>query len=415
MSDETLIKVEGASKKFCRSLKRSLWYGVKDVASELFDRRDHHHALRINEFWAVKDLSFELESGECLGLIGPNGAGKSTLLKMLNGLIKPDGGRIVMNGRVGALIELGAGFNPILTARENIYINASVLGLSKKEIDRKFDDIVDFAEVDEFIDSPVQNFSSGMKVRLGFAVAAQLEPDILIVDEVLAVGDASFRLKCMNRISEISRNSAVIIVSHSMPMISRMASRVLLMDKGCIEYSGKKVQKGIEKYLASTNLTALAEASDFFILTSLRISTPPEQKQDEPIEIQFADDVAIEMQFTSKKNSPEFLVNVSFIDMENKMVAQCFSHYSDFIVRQHHSSFTVSLDLLSFNLNPGRYSVQIDLVEALEGHRRGVILYKNPCAAQFSVVGNLTGWAPVQFLARWSLGSPDSQTEANWP
>ncbi len=199
MSDEVLVKVEGVSKKFCRSLKRSLWYGVQDVTSELIGRPGGHDELRKNEFWAVQDVSFELKRGECLGLIGPNGAGKSTLLKMLNGLVKPDRGRITMRGRIGALIELGAGFNPILTGRENIYVNGSVLGFTKKEIDRKFDAIADFAEIGEFIDTPVQNYSSGMRVRLGFAVAAQMEPDVFLIDEILAVGDVGFQNKVPKR------------------------------------------------------------------------------------------------------------------------------------------------------------------------------------------------------------------------
>ncbi|MGH6820931.1 MAG: ABC transporter ATP-binding protein, partial [Methylocella sp.] len=188
MTDEVLVKAEGVSKKFCCSLKRSLWYGVQDVATEVLGREGNHAELRKNEFWAVQDVSFELKRGECLGLIGPNGAGKSTLLRMLNGLIRPDKGRITMKGRIGALIDLGLGFNPILTGRENVYINGSLLGFSKKEIDHKFDAIVDFAEIGEFIHTPVQNYSSGMKLRLGFAVCAQMEPDVLIIDEVLAVG-----------------------------------------------------------------------------------------------------------------------------------------------------------------------------------------------------------------------------------
>jgi lipopolysaccharide transport system ATP-binding protein len=196
MKDEVLVKVEGVSKKFCRDLKRSLWYGVKDISSELFGAKKNGQ-LRPKEFWAVDDVSFELRRGECLGLIGHNGAGKSTLLKMLNGLIKPDKGTITMHGRIGALIELGSGFNPILTGRENIYNNGSVLGFSRKEIDAKFDSIVEFAELSEFIDTPVQNYSSGMKVRLGFAVAAQMEPDVLLIDEVLAVGDIGFSFKCL--------------------------------------------------------------------------------------------------------------------------------------------------------------------------------------------------------------------------
>jgi lipopolysaccharide transport system ATP-binding protein len=196
ISDEVLMSVQGVSKKFCRSLKRSLWYGMQDIVSELNPFESHtsevnverHSILRKDEFWAVNDVSFELRRGECLGLIGRNGAGKTTLLKMLNGLMKPDQGRIEIRGRVGALIALGAGFNPILTGRENIYVNGSVLGLTKREIDEKIEGIIDFADIREFIDSPVQSYSSGMQVRLGFAVATALEPDILLLDEVVIAG-----------------------------------------------------------------------------------------------------------------------------------------------------------------------------------------------------------------------------------
>ncbi|HIP72872.1 MAG TPA: ABC transporter ATP-binding protein, partial [Anaerolineae bacterium] len=192
---DILVNVENVSKKFCRNLKRSLWYGVKDVGAEMFGRGSERIELRSQEFWAVKDVSFQLKRGETLGLIGHNGAGKTTMLRMLNGLIKPDTGRITVRGRIQALIALGAGFNPVLTGRENIYVNASVLGISKAETDRRFDQIVDFSGIEEFIDTPVQSYSSGMVVRLGFSIAAHLEPDILLVDEVLAVGDLAFKTK----------------------------------------------------------------------------------------------------------------------------------------------------------------------------------------------------------------------------
>ena len=172
-TDDVLVKVEGLSKKFCIDLKTSLWYGVKDLVTGIRGNK-HERELRPKEFWAVKDISFQLKRGECLGLIGHNGAGKSTLLKILNGLINPDAGKVTIRGRVGALIELGAGFNPILSGRENIYNNGAVLGFTKKEIDAKLQTIIDFSELEEFIDMPVQNYSSGMKVRLGFAVAAQM-------------------------------------------------------------------------------------------------------------------------------------------------------------------------------------------------------------------------------------------------
>ncbi|WP_417289546.1 ABC transporter ATP-binding protein [Corallibacter sp.] len=246
-NNEVLVKVEGLSKKFCKDLKTSLWYGVKDLVSGVRGSNVARE-LRPKEFWAVKDINFELRRGECLGLIGHNGAGKSTLLKILNGLINPDAGTVTIKGRVGALIELGAGFNPILTGRENIYNNGAILGFTRQEIDQKLEEIIDFAEIREFIDMPVQHYSSGMKVRLGFAVAAQMEPDVLIIDEVLAVGDIGFRIKCLNRINKLLNNTAVIFVSHSMPQVTKVSSRILLMNKGQCEYNDNNVNVGIEKY-----------------------------------------------------------------------------------------------------------------------------------------------------------------------
>ncbi len=244
---DVLVKVEGLSKKFCKDLKTSLWYGVKDLAANVLGNKAERH-LRDKEFWAVKDINFELRRGECLGLIGHNGAGKSTLLKILNGLINPDEGKVTIKGRVGALIELGAGFNPILTGRENIYNNGAVLGFTRAEIDAKVEEIIDFSELREFIDMPVQNYSSGMKVRLGFAVASQMEPDVLIIDEVLAVGDLGFMLKCFKTIDQILPKTALIFVSHSMPMVSRICKKIILLEHGNVKYQDENVSKGIDMY-----------------------------------------------------------------------------------------------------------------------------------------------------------------------
>jgi len=246
MSADVLVRVDGVSKKFCRDLKRSLWYGLKDTAADLIGRNGVS-ALRQDEFWAVDNVSLELRRGECLGLIGRNGAGKTTLLKMLNGLIKPDRGRIELRGRVGALISLGAGFNPILTGRENIYVNGSVLGLATKEIDAKLDEIVDFAEIGAFIDAAVQSYSAGMQVRLGFAVATALQPDVLLLDEVLAVGDAAFRAKCYERLARIRDAAAFVLVSHDTDQIARVCSHVLMLDCGAKRYVGD-VGDGIRLY-----------------------------------------------------------------------------------------------------------------------------------------------------------------------
>jgi len=241
MKNDVLIKVENVSKKFSRDLKKSLWYGIKDIGGDLIGSSNNNVKLRKKEFWALENISFELKRGEVLGLIGRNGAGKTTLLKLLNGLTKPDSGKITMRGRVGALIALGAGFNPILTGRENVYVNGAVLGLSKKEIDENFDEIVGFAELWDFIDTPVQNYSSGMHVRLGFAIASFLSPDVLILDEVLAVGDLRFRNKCYNRIGKIVQNSTVVLVSHDLNAIQRLCDRVLYLKNGKIIINANKI------------------------------------------------------------------------------------------------------------------------------------------------------------------------------
>ena len=259
MGSEVLISAQNVSKKFCKSLKRSLWYALCDIARGLnpFSSRNRSQesmeapppSLRKSEFWAVEGVSFELRRGECLGLIGHNGAGKSTLLKVLNGLLPPDHGSIRMKGRVAALIELNAGFNPILTGRENIYNQAALLGFSKTETDARFDAIAEFSEIGDFLDTPVQNYSSGMKVRLGFAIAAQMEPDILIIDEVLAVGDVAFRAKCINAIGEIMKTAAVVFVTHTMPQVFRICTDVIVLDHGRITCHSSNVQEAVGVYL----------------------------------------------------------------------------------------------------------------------------------------------------------------------
>jgi lipopolysaccharide transport system ATP-binding protein len=192
-------------------------------------------------FWALKDLSFEVEPGEVVGIIGRNGAGKSTLLKILSRITEPTSGRAEFTGRIGSLLEVGTGFHPELTGRENIYLNGSILGMFRREIDRKFEEIVAFAEIERFLDTPVKRYSSGMYVRLAFAVAAHLQPEILLVDEVLAVGDAQFQKKCLGKMETIARGGrTVLFVSHQMSAVQRLCRQCLLLDKGRLESFGPK-------------------------------------------------------------------------------------------------------------------------------------------------------------------------------
>lgn len=204
-------------------------------------------------FWALKDISFEVKEGEVLGIIGKNGAGKSTLLKILSQITEPTSGKIEIHGRVASLLEVGTGFHPELSGRENIYMNGTILGMTRREIDSKLDEIIDFSGVEKFIDTPVKFYSSGMKVRLGFSVAAHLEPEILIIDEVLAVGDYEFQEKCLGKMDDISKNQGrtVLFVSHNLVAIRNLCSKTLSFEKGRLQFIGK-TEEAIDQYLGRT-------------------------------------------------------------------------------------------------------------------------------------------------------------------
>jgi lipopolysaccharide transport system ATP-binding protein len=226
-----------------------MWYGIVDIVRDISGMRSYSQTLRAQEFLAVEDVSFELKEGECLGLIGPNGAGKSTVLKMINGIVRPDQGSIRIRGQVGALIEVGAGFHPDLTGRENIYINASIRGMSRRETDSKFERIVEFASIGDFLETPVKYFSSGMFVRLGMAVAMHTDPQILLIDEVFSVGDIQFQAKCLNRLAELRRNGvSFVLVSHNIDTIAGHCDRVLVLNHGRL-YACGDPQASIHKYV----------------------------------------------------------------------------------------------------------------------------------------------------------------------
>lgn len=232
-SPDSVILVEGLYKKFCRSLRRSMYYGTVDVCRDMIGLNHGRASLRRDEFWALENVNFELKRGEAIGIIGQNGSGKTTLLRTLNGVFLPDHGRVAVRGRIGALIGVGAGFHPHLTGRENIRLNGTILGMSRQEIARRFDAIVDFADIGDFLDAPIATYSSGMAVRLGFAVAIHSQPDTMLADEVLAVGDLQFVLKCYRKISDYRRaGGSIILVSHSLQLVRNTCEKVLWIDKG---------------------------------------------------------------------------------------------------------------------------------------------------------------------------------------
>ncbi len=248
MNNEIAIKVEKVSKKYCKSLKRSMLYGVKDIARNSLGLSSNSHILRKDEFWAVEDVSFEVKKGETLGIIGPNGAGKTTILKLLNGIFWPDKGKITIKGRVGALIAVGAGFHPMLSGRENIYLNGAILGMSRQEVEENFEAIVEFADIGDFLDAPVKYYSSGMFVRLGFSVAIHCKPEILLIDEILAVGDLSFQNKCFRYLAGLRKKAkGIVFVGHNLEQVRNICSKVMILSHGKPVYYGDTF-KGILQY-----------------------------------------------------------------------------------------------------------------------------------------------------------------------
>ncbi len=409
MNEDTLVKVENVSKKFCRTLKRSLLYCVQDVFGEITRRGQGQTPLRPGEFWAINDVSFELKRGECLGLIGPNGAGKSTILKLLNGLIKPDRGSITVSGRVGALIELGAGFNPILTGRENIYINGSVLGFSKREIDERIDEIINFAEISNFIDTPVQNYSSGMKVRLGFAVASQMNPDLLVIDEVLAVGDVGFRAKCYNRIAELMKHSAVILVTHSIPHVDRYCNRVLLMDKGQgVEDTfrdgkdkGEVIQAYYNLFSKEVGTVTVKEGNS---LLGFKVLNPDGH---ETAQIVHGEELRVHIKAEVDPAFHSAVAHLAFHNRELQVVATCSSQ----VVSCDEGSLELSVNIAPFNLNPADYKISLIVFDEKKQHH---LIWGN-AMWDIKVAGELVnyGGAAICFNGSWSQQDHDAEGASN--
>lgn len=314
MSD-IAIRVENLSKRYRLGQKEKRHTTLGSALGDFFTRpvRNFRRLRNLSRFsengydaddiiWALRNVSFDVKEGEIVGVIGRNGAGKSTLLKVLTRITEPTEGYAAINGRVGSLLEVGTGFHPELTGRENVYLNGTILGMTRKEVNRKFDEIVDFSGVEKFIDTPVKRYSSGMKVRLAFAVAAYLEPEILLIDEVLAVGDTDFQDKCLGKMHQVARSGrTVLFVSHNMAAITRLCSRVLWIDGGGLKLDGA-TRVVIESYLSlranlsSTWINHLRDSSKAVQLTSARVLSADETpaaivRFDEPFRLEITYEV----------------------------------------------------------------------------------------------------------------------------
>jgi len=358
MHTEPAISVSSVSKRYCRSLKKSLWYGIRDIGNELTGRGQQADVLRKAEFWALDDISLDVGRSECVGLVGHNGAGKTTLLKLINGLVKPSSGRITVRGSVRALIALGAGFNPVLTGRENIRVASAVLGFSEQETKAQFEEIVDFSELEEFIDAPVQTYSSGMVARLGFAVAVHTRPDILLVDEVLAVGDLRFGMKCFQKIGSFrSEGGAILLVSHNPYTIRSNCDRVVWLEHGKVREVGD-VNEVCDAYELHMGQEAAPSLQHRYGDGALRVS-----HIECPTEIASGDGLSIRVTLESDRTLVDPIIQVSFTAPggQHVVVNDTLTDGVDMAIERGSNVF--ALDYPSLPLRPGVYTFNVSVSE----------------------------------------------------
>lgn len=302
-----IIQVRNLSKKYILG-ERQPYYSLRDTISNIAHLPFKKEKLQKDEFWALKDVSFDINQGDVVGVIGRNGAGKSTLLKILSQITPPTEGEVKLRGRVASLLEVGTGFHPELTGRENIYLNGAILGMKRWEINKKFDEIVEFAEIEKFLDTPVKHYSSGMYMKLAFSVAAHLEPEILLVDEVLAVGDAQFQKKSLGKMQEVSKQGRTIVfVSHNLSAISRLCKKVILLENGKIANIGK-TNTTINFYLNTNKLGKKTKLKVNEAITSLELI--PNSENTNFWKISYGQPIIFSVEFELSKNILNFEMGI---------------------------------------------------------------------------------------------------------
>jgi len=407
---ETIIRVENIGKKYIidhqqssyNSLRDKIAGGVKALGKRLLHPSKSKNRLTTEEFWALKDISFEVKRGDRIGIIGRNGAGKSTLLKILSRITEPTTGRITLNGRVASLLEVGTGFHPELTGRENIYLNGAILGMSRVEIKKKFDEIVAFAEVEQFLDTPVKRYSSGMYVRLAFAVAAHLEPEILIVDEVLAVGDAQFQKKCLGKMEDVATQSGrtILFVSHNMGAINVLCNQVIYLRDRQIRAMGE-ANTVVNQYLSELLKVSTASLKQF------RVSGYGQKVRFQSIKligehggnVRFGNAIQYQLKVFSETALEDLSIGSSVYTLAGTCIGTLFAPKKFAIAP--HQELTLSLSIESPNLAPGSYYSAFSIGQGDYSNTR----------YDFDIV---VGYPSFQILSISSQNSQISNWHANW-
>lgn len=352
--EDIAIKIEEISKKY--SIGKEKDGSLRGTLNRLFKKNNS----KSEDFWALKDVSFEVKKGEVIGIIGKNGAGKSTLLKILSQITKPTEGRIEINGRVASLLEVGTGFHPELTGRENIFLNGTILGMSRKEVKAKFDEIIEFSGIEKFIDTPVKHYSSGMYVRLAFAVAAHLEPEILIIDEVLAVGDTEFQKRCLGKMQDVANNGrTVIFVSHDLVAVKKLCSKGILLKDGRLD-NFDSVDSIIDQYLSlnKINTQKLSEIKDrqgnglIKFIDGYWVNSTENKKN----KIKTLRNCELHLEFSTKINLKYTRIDIGINDSKENRIAWISSSLID---SREIITEKLLFTITNFNLAPGTYSCNL--------------------------------------------------------
>ena len=418
MSD-TVIHVEHVGKRYRigrREQYRTLRESVTGLAASPFRALGGGGRLdEGNSFWALKDVSFEVGRGEVVGIIGRNGAGKSTLLKVLSQITEPTEGRVVLDGRVGSLLEVGTGFHPELTGRENVYLNGAILGMTRAEIAGKFDEIVAFSEVEKFLDTPVKQYSSGMYTRLAFAVAANLEPEILIVDEVLAVGDQEFQKKCLGKMNEVAHQGrTVLFVSHNMAAVRNLCGRSVLLNAGRVESIGPTAEV-VELYLrgdraAPSDLLGRTDREGTGVVRVERLTVLGEDGEPTSRVVP-GRPWSLRLGFRSSAPSSVFQVSADLDTADGGRVTTLFSGFQGDVFRTEGGRATVDCTVEAMDLRPDVYTLNVwvglNRTEVFDFvHRAAVVEFQ---ATDFYDSGHLPEKAhgPLMARFRWRPGPPD--------
>lgn len=367
---KSIIEVHGISKKF-RIGQQS------DDLRQAFRAMFSMSKKKTNEIWALKDINFKVNKGEVFGIIGSNGSGKSTLLKILSKITYPTTGKAILRGRVSSLLEVGTGFHPELTGRENVFLNGSILGMNKNEIKRKFDEIVDFSGVEQFIDTPVKHFSSGMYVRLAFSVAAHLEPEILLVDEVLSVGDMNFRKKSMGKMNEVANaGRTVILVSHNLGIIKNLCQRGVYLKRGEIASYGA-ISKIVGDYQTSNETyDNIFIKSEYISVSDIKIINISDG---ESKFISTGDSIKISIKYKSLKKINNLLVKLIIRDKNKQVLFSCNNKFEDNIFKDVPDSGEIDCIIPKIALNIGSYSIDLFL------EKNGVEIFKSFEISKFEV------------------------------